>query len=204
MVLRHAAATPPSARSRSHRAASSAGTAPSSRLASTAEPGWGRRRAARGSAEGRATGDDERHRRPADGARRPRRGRREARQGARHLSRIGPAGPRLEPAVRGLTLRGGAAEPGRHAGDGSEGSPDVGVPDTGPAGTSDTMGAVLIAVAALWLVLSVLVTAACALVARAGLREDVRRGYLDADLAGLDGSTARVGDPTVPLPRDPR
>jgi hypothetical protein len=54
---------------------------------------------------------------------------------------------------------------------------------------------VLVAIAA-WLVLSALVAAACALVARGGLREDRQR--LDRDLASL---LEREGD--VPRPRAP-
>ena len=57
------------------------------------------------------------------------------------------------------------------------------------------MSAVLIAVAAVWLVLSLLATAVCALVARAGQDEDRRR--LDADLIRLleDELVAHVPPP---------
>jgi hypothetical protein len=62
------------------------------------------------------------------------------------------------------------------------------------------MAAVLIAVAVVWLVLSVLATGACALVARAGQDENRRR--LDADLIRLLESEMVAHVPPPPLLRE--
>ena len=64
------------------------------------------------------------------------------------------------------------------------------------------MSAVVLTVIAAWLVLSILSTVACTLVARGGLEEDGRRGYLDLELAGmLDAEdAARTGFPAPRVP----
>ena len=58
------------------------------------------------------------------------------------------------------------------------------------------MTAVVLTVLVAWLVLAALVAGGCALVARGGLREDRRRGYLDEDLERL-----LAPDADVPRPR---
>ncbi len=62
------------------------------------------------------------------------------------------------------------------------------------------MGTVLLTVTAAWLALCALVTLACALVARGGLREDRRRARLDRELARLLDE-ARDGDASSGIPR---
>ena len=62
------------------------------------------------------------------------------------------------------------------------------------------MVAVLLTMAVAWLVLSVLTTVVCTLIARGGLREDGRRGYLDEQPAWRDAAPLPAGR-DVPRPR---
>jgi hypothetical protein len=60
---------------------------------------------------------------------------------------------------------------------------------------------VVLTVIAVWLGLSALATVACALVARSGLREDGRRGYLDKEHARLLDAAPEEDRPRIPRPR---
>jgi hypothetical protein len=66
------------------------------------------------------------------------------------------------------------------------------------------MGAVVLTAIVVWLVLSALTTVAWTLVARGGLREDLRYGRLDADLTRVHAGAEGEREPDVPRPRGSR
>jgi hypothetical protein len=66
------------------------------------------------------------------------------------------------------------------------------------------MSAVVLTVIVAWLVLSALTTVAWTLLARGGLREDLRRGRLDDDLARVHADADDERESALPRPRGSR